>query len=506
MLRKVLSLVFLIVTVFALGVAEARPAKHQPLAVLERGVASGEVDERPLAVEYSITTVGPLFALPPLVSRLGGNLKIGPLGQSHELDVAGTVFMLGPGSKALTYGETIEDLTQAPQVGVGGLHVPLDLLRRVYTRLLGFDFTWSPQQRRLEIKRRPLREIPVTLDVVSLQGVTTLVFQFPVTPRYRVTHDFTRVEVELLGDRLQAAQPRRLAADRFVRDVQVTPQKILIDLAPGTAAQEYALENPFRLVFDVVRDRGPRLPQVETPKPRRRSRRVETIIIDPGHGGRDSGALGASGTREKDLSLAIARALSTRLRQALPVRTVLTRTGDEDLPLDSRSALANQHKGDLFISVHLNSSFNPNSTGAETYFLSLDASDEAAAAAARAENRAGGGGEDPLYDLQLMLWDMAQSRYLAGSQRLATLVQEELNSALGLRNRGVKQAPFRVLVGTAMPAILVELGFLNNAEEEVKLNRAEYRGQLVEALVRAVRRYVAAVDPEAVAGQESPQP
>ena len=118
----------------------------------------------------------------------------------------------------------------------------------------------------------------------------------------------------------------------------------------------------------------------------------------------------------------------------------------------------------------------------------------AAASAAAAENApAPGAGEgpeeDPLYDLQLILWDLAQSHHLAESQRLAGLIQEELNTTLSLRDRGVRQAPFRVLMGAAMPAVLVELGFLSNSQEEARLQDPAYRAELVEALVRAVTRY-----------------
>jgi N-acetylmuramoyl-L-alanine amidase len=231
---------------------------------------------------------------------------------------------------------------------------------------------------------------------------------------------------------------------------------------------------------------------VETPEPRQRGRRIETIVIDPGHGGSDTGAVGPAGTEEKGLTLALGRALRRQIESRLAVRAILTRNLDTELPLDTRSAIANQNKGDLFISIHLNSSPRPSSSGAETYFLSLDPSDEGAAESARLENRAGNG--DPLYDLQLMLWELAQTSYMESSQRLAGFVQSELNTTLGLRNRGVKQAPFRVLVGAAMPAVLVEFGFLSNPSEEKRLLDADYRAALVDSLVRAVSRYVEETD------------
>jgi N-acetylmuramoyl-L-alanine amidase len=224
--------------------------------------------------------------------------------------------------------------------------------------------------------------------------------------------------------------------------------------------------------------------------------RRSVIVLDPGHGGSETGALGPSGAREKELTLLLAQTLARRLEERLGVKVVLTRDDDADLGLDARSAIANQHGAELFVSLHLNASFGAKATGAETYFLSLEASDARAAAAAAVENQpqAAAGG-DPVTpdgideDLRLILWDLAQTHHLGESQRFARLVQQELDEALGLRDRGVKQAPFRVLMGAAMPAVLVELGFITNPAEEQRLLDPEYRGQLVEALVRAIQRF-----------------
>ena len=240
---------------------------------------------------------------------------------------------------------------------------------------------------------------------------------------------------------------------------------------------------------------GPAGSAGRAPAPPTPSRGLRTVVIDPGHGGEESGAVGPSGLLEKDLTLEIARTLRDRLRQRLPVKVVLTRDDDSLLPLDTRSAIANQNKADLFISIHLNSYLGAEARGAETYFLSTEASDSRAAQTAELENAAGDGGDDEaLYDLQLILWDLAQSYHLAASQRVANLIQEELNGALGLRDRGVKQAPFRVLMGAAMPAVLVELGFLSNPDEETRLRDPKYRADLVDALVRAIARFRSEVE------------
>ncbi len=231
-------------------------------------------------------------------------------------------------------------------------------------------------------------------------------------------------------------------------------------------------------------------------------------MIDPGHGGGESGAVGPSGVLEKDLTLILARDLEARLERTLPVRVILTRNEDVTLPHDTRAALANQNQGDLFISIHLNSSIGGGAHGTETYFLSTDASDKRAAQAAAAENPASeGAAPDPaMEDLQLILWDLAQSHHLAESQRFANLVQREFNQTLQLRDRGVKQAPFRVLMGAAMPAVLVEVGFISNPDEEAKLQDPAYRAGLIDALARAVERYKAAVEGRPAPAAQAPAP
>ncbi len=463
---------------------------EEALPVLESGTAVAAIESRRVSVSYSLTRYGPRVSLHPLVAALGGGLEVGPLQQRHELTIGESSFLFGPGAQAITSGEEIIRLSQPPVVGPTGLEVPLDLLDLTFGRLSGYDFVWLHADRKLQVTRRPERRLPMTLDVVDLQGVTTLVFSFAETPRYRLNRSPARVEIELLGDRLEYDGERRFRATDLVRDVRLTPQKIVIDFAANARAQDYLLEKPFRLVFDVVPDRArARLPAAPPARRGQAGGGIRTIVLDPGHGGSDTGAVGASGVTEKELTLKIARTLRQTLLSRLPVRVVLTRDRDTDMPLDSRSAVANQYKADLFISLHLNAWAESSAQGAETYFSSLEASDERAAAAAAAENRG-----DPLADLQLILWDLAQSHHMAESQRFASLVQAELNQTLNLRNRGVKQAPFRVLMGAAMPAVLVELGFLSNPREEGQLGDPEYRARLVDSLARAVSRYRARVE------------
>ena len=485
------ALALLILSLAALAPAATAAEKEElgpPL--VESGLVELAVGRQRAPINYSLTTVGPLFTLPPLVARLGGELELGPLGQSHTLKLDEAEFRFGPDSPALTRGEEIFALSQPPRVGEGGLHVPLDLLDSTYGARYGLEFTWAAEGRRLTVLQRPPREVGVSVDVVRVQGVSTVVFQFSDKPRYRLLRRPGFVELELTGDRLRYGRRPTLPAGGLVQRLELGPRSVRLTLAPDAVAEDYTLEKPFRLVFDVYRGATKAATTGPAPlplPPRRTEEGIRTIVIDPGHGGSNIGAEGPAGSLEKELTLQLARTLRTQLQRRLPVRVILTRNEDAELPLDTRVAVANQQKADLFISLHLNASPGGGAQGAETYFLSLVASDERAAAAARSENAGG----DPLTDLQLILWDLAQSHHMSESQRLAGLIQEELNEALELRNRGVKQAPFRVLMGAAMPAVLVELGFLSNPREEERLADPLYRSRLAGALVDAVIRYKA---------------
>jgi N-acetylmuramoyl-L-alanine amidase len=216
---------------------------------------------------------------------------------------------------------------------------------------------------------------------------------------------------------------------------------------------------------------------------------IHTIVIDPGHGGKDIGASGPGGMQEKDVTLAIANKLAVALATKLGARVILTREDDSVVSLDQRTAVANQYKADLFLSVHLNAAPVKGAHGSEVYFLSLEASDELAKKAAESENASGSASAGTQGDLKLILWDLAQQEYLKESDRFAQSIQEEMNALAGIQNRGIKQAPFKVLVGATMPAALVEVAFISNPDEEAKLRSEQFQNTVVEALTRAVQRY-----------------
>ncbi|HEY6100045.1 MAG TPA: N-acetylmuramoyl-L-alanine amidase, partial [Anaeromyxobacter sp.] len=220
-----------------------------------------------------------------------------------------------------------------------------------------------------------------------------------------------------------------------------------------------------------------------------------TVVIDPGHGGEQEGAIAPDGAREKDVSLAIARRIGARLKR-LGAKVVLTRTGDISVPLANRAAIATAIRADMFLSVHLNSMPTPQqrrySRGVETYFLSADATDGHAKAVAARENAdrlAGEAEADPNDPVAGILDDLQDAASLQGSSRLAYAVHEKLVQRLGAEDRGVKQAPFYVLAGARMPAVLLEVGFISHAEETRKLRTREYQERIAEAVADGIRSF-----------------
>ena len=219
--------------------------------------------------------------------------------------------------------------------------------------------------------------------------------------------------------------------------------------------------------------------------------KIGKIVIDPGHGGHDTGTIGPNGLEEKDLVLEVGRRLGKMLETRLGAEVVYTRKDDTFIPLETRTAIANQQRADLFISIHANSSRDPDARGVETYYLNFTSSPEALEVAAR-ENAVS---EKSIYELQDLVKKIALKEKIEESREFAGDVQESLHSGLalkspGIRNRGVKKAPFIVLIGANMPSILAEISFVSNPSDEHRLETSEYRQRIADSLYRGIAKYV----------------
>jgi N-acetylmuramoyl-L-alanine amidase len=219
--------------------------------------------------------------------------------------------------------------------------------------------------------------------------------------------------------------------------------------------------------------------------------KIGKIVIDPGHGGHDTGTIGPNGLEEKDLVLDVGRRLGKLLETRLGAEVVYTRKDDTFIPLETRTAVANQARADLFVSIHANSSHDPDARGVETYYLNFTSSPEALEVAAR-ENAVS---EKSIYELQDLVKKIALKEKIEESREFAGDVEQSLHTGLaakspGIRDRGVKKAPFIVLIGANMPSILAEISFVSNPTDEHHLETSEYRQRIAESLYRGIAKYV----------------
>lgn len=222
--------------------------------------------------------------------------------------------------------------------------------------------------------------------------------------------------------------------------------------------------------------------------------KIRRVVVDPGHGGHDPGAVGPSGIQEKDVVLAIGLKLKALLKEELGLDVVMTRSSDVFIPLEERTAIANKVNADLFLSVHANAAPNRLAAGIETYYLNLAKTDKVAQLAAK-EN---GTSLEKVSVLQAILFDLMANYKLNDSAHLADEVQKSLYKKIRsgyseVKNLGVKQGPFYVLVGATMPSILVETAFLSNAQEESRLKEAAYQEMAAEGILEGVRNYIASL-------------
>ena len=224
--------------------------------------------------------------------------------------------------------------------------------------------------------------------------------------------------------------------------------------------------------------------------------KFNTIIIDPGHGGKDPGAIGYRGTKEKDIALDVAKRLEKKISKNMNVKAILTRDEDIFLRLGERTRFANENNGDLFISIHANAAEDRRASGFETFLIGPNRNEAAVKVAAR-ENAVlelEDGSTTKLTDEALIKATIAQAGFANFSEQFAALVQEEMGKRIQSKNRGVKQAGFYVLMGASMPNVLIELGFISNPSEEKKLKSSNYRDVLATSIYRAIEKYQKTLD------------
>jgi N-acetylmuramoyl-L-alanine amidase len=346
----------------------------------------------------------------------------------------------------------------------------------------------------------------VTSELLS--GSARLTIDIAPAATSAVTQQGPRLLVRLDADALDLAIPA-LQPNAFVQALRTVDQSTLaVELGPRFASYRSAtqpIDSGSRLVIDVVgavTEAAPTPAPAPAPPPAADALPrdipigpgpVRTVAIDAGHGGADAGARGIAGTMEKDVALAVARRLRAGIEGRLGLRVVMTRDDDRDVPLSERTAIANNNKADLFISLHANASFRRGVSGATVYTAAFAEADIAQEGIASERLPVFGGGQRVL---EIVPWSLAQIPHRERSEQLATIVADTLASRVPVAARPIEHAPLRVLESANMPAVLVEIGYLTNEGQEKAIAASELQAAIAQALLDAIVRFRDRVVPE----------
>lgn len=268
--------------------------------------------------------------------------------------------------------------------------------------------------------------------------------------------------------------------------------RVVLDLQEIESFNVFVLKDPYRLVIDVFGKKSSK--PVPYKKEGKRYAEIKRVVIDPGHGGKDPGAIGPRGLKEKDVVLAVAKKLGEILREKYNLEVIFTRKRDIFIPLEERTAIANSKKADLFISIHANASRRRKARGVETYILNWTSNEGEMRVAARENGISFKKMRQAQSELQMILQSLARENKKDESMKLAHNVQDSMVDTMRQRytkivDLGVKQALFYVLIGADMPSILVEISFISNYEEEQRLSKNRYREKIAEAIAKGIKFY-----------------
>jgi N-acetylmuramoyl-L-alanine amidase len=493
------------------------------LAVLLAALsAAAHADERATILWKGEThSIGSLagreFAVSDAARALSMAVSSDPATGVLTITGSGHQILLGPGTAQVPVDRRIVPISGPARLVAGSLYAPADFFEKVLFPLAGAAGAWDAAKKTWTLSPAGPPPLSIEVAVVHVAPTTQVVLRLSDAAKTATALSEKGFQVRFADTKIDPPFPDKKFDDPLVSSVRFSGDLALIDFRePGLSARAYPLTSPDRLVVEVGRRIGPSVAvPVESAAPAAAAPQL-TIVIDPGHGGTETGAIGAGGFFEKDATLEIAKRIVATLPRAVACRTVLTRDSDLLLPLDDRTSIANHEKADLFLSIHANSSRSASAQGSETYYLSLEASDKIAQEVASRENASNGATAGPAPetgnpDLDFVLWDLAQSAHLKESSELAEAIQVEMNAVSDTGNRGIKQAPFRVLVGATMPAVLLEVAFISNPEEEKSLKSPEFQQTVADAVARAVARFYGKRLPSAVkamppAPSPSPRP
>jgi len=472
------------------------PAAQAPQTPAPYTVVSSE-GRRPLASR--VLNGQEMFAVDDLARLFNLSVKEDSIAGGLTITVRGQSILLSPNQEIASVAGRLISLPAPPAREGRAWFVPVDFVSRALAPVAGTPVELRKPSRLILLGE--IRMPRVAGRIEPLGTLARLTFDVAPTTRYAVAQEGNRLLLRFEADALDASLPTTAVPDLIAG---VRPEG-----AAGVAIELGARFASFR-TSDLPGDRGgvrivieviakttdtapvpPATPPAEAPPlldivP---PGTLRTVVLDPGHGGADEGARGPSGTTEKSVTMAVTRRLKAALEGRLGVRVILTRDGDTAVGLDERAAVANNNKADLFISLHANASVRPLAQGAEVFYLSLEEYGDEAQRAANAPHATlpvfGGGARD----IEVVPWRMAQAGHIERSGTFGRTLEGALRERVTMSPRALMQAPFRVLVGANMPAILLEMGFITNPAQEQQLASDAYQSEIVQAIVDAVIQF-----------------
>ena len=441
-----------------------------------------------------------LVALEDLAAAFGVEVREDTLARAITVGHGGRTIVVSQDQALASIGGRLVSLPSAPARIGGRWHLPVEFIGRALSAIYDTPLELRKASRLIIRGRLRVPRVVVRHEAAGGQARVTLDVT-PVAP-HQVVQDGGRVVVRFDADLLDVTLPS-VQSQGLVQAVTIEQTAVAIQTGPRFASfratDQTSGGDSVRVVIDLLAASAPAptpetsvTPVPEAPPLPLPTAGVRTIVIDPGHGGDQAGARGERGTLEKTVTLSVARRLKAALESRLGARVLLTRDDDRTVGLDERAAMANNNKADLFVSLHANASLRRTAAGAEVFFLSVDPADDDARRAAASEAidmPVFGGGTR---QIDVILWEMAQVRHLPRSSELATALEAQLRAVVPMSPHAIQQAPFRVLVGANMPAVLVELGYLTNAAQEVSLGSAPFQARLAQAMTEAIARFFVA--------------
>jgi N-acetylmuramoyl-L-alanine amidase len=467
-------------------------------------------EEHIYPIEIKIISGNQYVSLQRVADILNSRLMFDEDKNSYTYKFENRLAILAPGKSLISVEGRLEFINQKTIPDDDDILVPVEFLTKIIPLIHKQPMLYNAASRAF-ILGDAADPYNLQVDTLTKPTYVRMIIQAKDSIPFKVSRDNKEVTVVFSKKIILLPFNERKFTDDIIESVSFTQRKDSTEMQINLRSEprdikSYKFKDPFRLIIDFMRDSATgEIKNSTGAEPIKadeysgtpswlESNDVKTIVIDPGHGGTNEGAIGVDGLKEKDVTLEIAKNLKSIIEQNIAgVKVVLSRTSDIDVSIQARTEIANHNKADLFVSIHCNGSVNRNARGAEVFILSSEASDDATRAVAELENQADESSpastKIPHSPLTPILWELAQNEYLRESALLAEQMQAELNQLLDTPERGVKQAPFKILTGAIMPAVLVEVAFITNPKEEKDLRSELYQTAIAKAIYRSILRF-----------------